>query len=123
MIQHVRSKLAKTGALLRRHDLRSLIPDTRRLSKQSLSDMMNAYGMVYVKPDIGTFGSGVIRVERASEGYRAQLGDRAYKFGTIDALYDGLLRMKHRGAYIVQRGIHLLKHTGRRFDKIGRAHV
>src|SRR5690606_9824616 len=58
----------------------------------------------------------VIRVERSAEGYRAQLGTRAYKFGSIDALYAGLLRLKHRGTYVIQRGIHLLKHKGRRFD-------
>ena len=115
-IQRVLSKLAKTDVLLKHGELRDHIPDTRKLSHQSITDMIHTYGMVYVKPDVGTFGSGVIRVERAPEGFRAQLGTRVYKFGSIDGLYAGLLRIKHRGTYVVQRGIHLLKHKGRRFD-------
>ncbi|AGA59769.1 glutathione synthase/ribosomal protein S6 modification enzyme (glutaminyl transferase) [Thermobacillus composti KWC4] len=115
-IKRVRSKLAKTEVLIRHPGLRELIPETRRLSQQSLSDMLHHYGMVYVKPDKGTFGKGVIRVERTSTGYLARVDTRSYRFGSIDSLYDGLQRLKRKGLYVVQRGIRLLKHKGRRFD-------
>ena len=115
-IQRVRSKLAKTEVLMRNAELRDLIPETRRLTRGSLSDMLDRYGMVYVKPDKGTFGFGVIRVDRKSDGYLARIDTRSAKYGSVDSLYDGLRRLKRRGVYIVQRGVHLLKHKGRRFD-------
>lgn len=115
-IQRVRSKLAKTKVLQRHAGLSDMIPDTRRLSFQALADMLRAYGMVYVKPDRGTFGKGVIRVEQTSTGYLARVDTRSYRFGSIDSLYAGLMRLKQKRVYIVQRGIHLLKHKGRRFD-------
>ncbi|REK53524.1 MAG: ATP-binding protein [Thermobacillus sp.] len=115
-IQRVRSKLAKTEVLMRHAGLREQIPETRRLSRESLSDMLHRYGMIYVKPDGGTFGKGVIRIERTSTGYLARVDTRSYRFGSIDSLYDGLQRLKRKGLYLAQRGIHLLKHKGRRFD-------
>jgi len=115
-IQRVRSKLAKTEVLMRNAGLRELIPDTRRLTRESLSDMLHRYGMVYVKPDKGTYGKGVIRVERTSDGYLARTGTRSFRFGSTDSLYDGLQRLKNKGVYVAQRGIRLLKYKGRRFD-------
>ena len=115
-IERVRSKLAKIEVLMRHAELRELIPETRKFTLGSLSDMLDRYRMVYVKPDKGTFGLGVIRVERKSDGYLARIDTRSFRFGSIDSLYDGLRRLKRRRAYIVQRGVHLLKHRGRRFD-------
>ena len=115
-IKRVRSKIAKTEVLMRHAGLRELVPDTRRLSQQSLADMLHRYGMIYVKPDKGTFGKGVIRVERSSSGYLARIDTRSYRYGSIDSLYDGLQRLKRKGPYLAQRGIRLLKHKGRRFD-------
>jgi len=115
-IERVRSKLAKTEVLMRHAELRDLIPETRKFSRSALSDMLDRYGMVYVKPDKGTYGLGVIRVERKPDGYLARIDTRSHRYGSIDSLYDGLRRLKRKRTYIVQRGIHLLKHRGRRFD-------
>jgi len=115
-IKRVRSKLAKTEVLMRHAGLRELIPETRRLSRESLSDMLHRYGMIYVKPDKGTYGNGVIRVERKQDGYLARIDTRSFRYGSIDSLYDGLQRLKRKGTYIAQRGIRLLKYKGRRFD-------
>lgn len=115
-IRRVRSKLAKTEVLMRHAGLRDHIPETRRLSRESLADMLHRYDMVYVKPDRGTYGKGVIRVERTQAGYQARFDTRSLRYGSIDSLYDGLQILKRKGTYVVQRGIRLLKHKGRRFD-------
>lgn len=75
--------------------------------------------MVYVKPIIGAFGNGVIRVERLSEpsqGYRYQIQKKDYSAETFDELYRALQRYTSRKKYLVQKGIDLLKHQNRRFD-------
>ncbi|MCR2808060.1 YheC/YheD family protein [Paenibacillus soyae] len=118
-IRRVRSKWAKTKVLLRSQDLRPYLPLTKRFSRESLRSMLERYEMVYVKPTIGSFGYGVIRVEKLSEpaaGYRYQIQKEGYEAATFDELYRGLQRYMNGKPYLVQKGIHLLKHQRRRFD-------
>lgn len=96
--------------------VRSHIPDTKPLTRGNLHSMLSRYGMVYVKPDKGTFGMGVIRVEATGEGYKYQTGTAIRSFSSFDGLYADLLQATRKRRYLVQKGIHLLKHNGRRFD-------
>ncbi|GBG06935.1 endospore coat-associated protein [Paenibacillus agaridevorans] len=118
-IQRVRSKWAKTKVLLRSAEMHSYIPQTKRFSRETLHRMLQEYEMVYVKPVSGTYGNGVIRVERTGEqgsGYRFQHGTTVRSAAIFDALFEALSAYVSRKGYIVQKGIHLLKHRGRRFD-------
>ncbi|WP_339205840.1 YheC/YheD family protein [Paenibacillus sp. FSL K6-3182] len=118
-IQRVTSKWAKTKVMLKSDYLRSYMPPTKLFGRGSLQSMLSEYGMVYVKPINGTFGNGVIRVERTTVpalGYRYQLGTKILFFSTLDQLYHKLAQQTKKRSYLVQRGIHLLKHQKRRFD-------
>ncbi|MNW09489.1 hypothetical protein D3C71_2064970 [compost metagenome] len=55
-------KWAKTNVLLRDRELRKYVPTTKRLSVNALQSMLDSFGMVYVKPAIGSMGKGVMRV-------------------------------------------------------------
>jgi len=118
-IQRVVSKLAKTRVLLADPELRPFVPQTLPFSPSSLEDMLGRFGMVYVKPVNGTFGQGVIRVERRAGRrypYRYQSGVRTDRCSSVGVLYRKLLRVKKPGSYLVQQGIELLKYRKRRFD-------
>jgi len=118
-IQRVTSKQAKTDALLADAKLQAFVPDTRGFSEQTVRHMLDRYGMIYVKPVKGTFGNGVIRVERLdgeADPYVFQSGERQYRFDTFDRMYGKLLTVKRNRAYLAQQGIHLLKYNNRRFD-------
>ncbi|NIK79305.1 glutathione synthase/RimK-type ligase-like ATP-grasp enzyme [Paenibacillus castaneae] len=118
-IQRVQSKWAKTKVMLKSDYLRQYMPDTKLFSHSSLKSMLLEYGMIYVKPINGTFGNGVIRVERTfvpSIGYRYQLEQKILFFSSIDSLYRRLASQIKNRRYIVQKGIHLLRHQKRRFD-------
>ncbi len=117
-IRRVRSKWAKTKVLLRSSEMHEYIPLTKRFGRETLHGMLQDYGMVYVKPVSGTYGNGVIRVERVREsgGYRYQIETKERTAPSMDALYEALSPYASRKGYIVQKGIHLLKHRGRRFD-------
>ncbi|WP_424769355.1 YheC/YheD family protein [Paenibacillus sp. sgz302251] len=118
-IQHVMSKWAKTRVLLRSGYLYKYIPDTKLFSRSSMLTMLKKYGMVYVKPVNGTFGNGVIRVERTNVptlGYRYQLDTVVRFFPTFKQLYQQLVKQQKSRRYIVQKGIHLLRYQKRRFD-------
>jgi glutathione synthase/RimK-type ligase-like ATP-grasp enzyme len=118
-IQRVSSKRAKTNALLADPQLKGFVPVTRGFSRSIVEQMLQHYGMIYVKPVNGTFGNGVIRIEKYADQpfpYFFQSGIRKYTFSTFDKMYRKLLLVKRPRAYLVQQGIHLLKYKGRRFD-------
>ncbi|WP_054025780.1 YheC/YheD family protein [Bacillus sp. FJAT-28004] len=118
-IQRVTSKWAKTKVLLTSGYLRTYMPATNLFGHGSLQSMLNEYGMVYVKPTNGTFGNGVIRVEKTTLpalGYRYQLGTKILSFPTFEQMYHKLSQQTKKRSYLVQRGIHLLRHQKRRFD-------
>ncbi|WP_270167039.1 YheC/YheD family protein [Paenibacillus sp. SYP-B4298] len=115
-IQRVTSKWEKTNVLLRNTATQSLIPHTAKLNKERLEEMLGRYGMVYLKPNRGTFGQGVIRIEKQEGRYTSQTGTTARTYSSVDALYAALKQSTGRRLYLIQRGIHLLKHRNRRFD-------
>lgn len=119
-ITRVTSKLRKTAALLREERLKAYVPATAQMNRHTVRKMLDKYRMVYVKPNVGTFGNGVIRVEKRGEGrddaYWFQSGAKARSFRSFDAMYAPLSRVKVKRPYLVQKGIHMLKHNGRRFD-------
>ncbi len=77
--------------------------------------MLNKHKMVYIKPINGSFGQGVIRVEK-NENYRFQSGKAARSFRTFLGLFGALNKAKLNRSYLVQQGIHLLTHQKRIFD-------
>ncbi|TYP75330.1 YheC/YheD family protein [Paenibacillus methanolicus] len=116
-IQRVRSKWAKTSVLLRSPLLAPRIPDTKLWSADTLATMLDQYGMVYVKPDGGTFGKGVMRVWKAGEGeYSFQSGTVAHALTSVSSLVEQLESIIGGRGYLIQRGISLLQLEGRSFD-------
>lgn len=116
MQRFVHSKWRKTQALLKQESVQPHIPETERMTKEHLEGMLSKYRMVYIKPDKGSYGNGVMRVEKRENGYVYQSGIVARTFSTYQPLYEALLRATRGRTYLVQKGIHLLKYQGRRFD-------
>lgn len=115
MPRHVYSKWRKTQALMANAELRSHVPHTKQLSKGSLEDMLARYGMVYIKPDKGSHGIGVGKVQRQGERYCWQEGLRKRCFASYGALYKAI-RLSAKGQYLVQKGIVLQTYNKRPFD-------
>ncbi|NEW09821.1 YheC/YheD family protein [Paenibacillus sp. SYP-B3998] len=118
--RYVHSKWLKTQAVVAAKELRSHVPLTKRMTRESLLEMLNTYKMIYIKPDMGMFGNGVIRVERAEgaaeKPYSYQLGVHLKRFDNFDEMYASIYKVTHRRRYLAQKGIHLLKYKGNRFD-------
>ncbi|XMB29044.1 YheC/YheD family protein [Paenibacillus sp. BR2-3] len=113
----VQSKWIKTKLLLQNSFIKKFIPDTRKFNRSNLEQMIHSYGMVYVKPERGTYGNGVIRAERGDRhGYTYQIEEIIRTFETFDAFYKSLAKRTGGRSYLIQKGIHLLKHNQRRFD-------
>jgi glutathione synthase/RimK-type ligase-like ATP-grasp enzyme len=119
MQRYVTSKWVKTAALLENDKLRLHVPKTVRMTRDSLQSMLHEYRMIYIKPDIGMFGNGVMRVEWNPEiipSYKYQLRESPRSFMSFDSMYDDILRKTKKRTYLAQKGIQLLKYHKRRFD-------
>ncbi len=142
-IQRVSSKWAKTRVILQNRQLAIFIPETRRYSLDHLTELLDVYGTVYIKPDRGTYGIGVMRAERRivhlSPGgqtkNRDSAGEEAEEPGTQEQimyvlryakdaevyssaaeLHNAILPKLKGRPYLVQQGIDLLKYHERPFD-------
>ncbi|WP_342592416.1 YheC/YheD family protein [Cohnella thailandensis] len=114
--RNVLSKWLKTKAILKDPAVRGLVPETRRMNEKSLREMLDRYKMVYIKPETGTYGNGVMRVEQGNGFYSYQADERKRVFTSFRSMYRSIVRDKRKRPYLVQKGIHLLKYKGRRFD-------
>ncbi|SMF74916.1 YheC/D like ATP-grasp [Paenibacillus uliginis N3/975] len=110
------SKMHKTNLMLNNSKLAKHIPLTKRLNRQLLSRMLEQHGMIYVKPDKGSQGKGVIRVEKIKQGYRYQSGVKVFTFTSFSSMFSSICKHFGHRQYLVQKGVHLLKYNGRPFD-------
>ncbi|MCQ6562308.1 YheC/YheD family protein [Paenibacillus mendelii] len=114
--QAVSSKLTKTKVVLHSKELARHVPSTRPFSRDRLLTMLECCRMVYVKPDTGSQGIGVIRVEKKEGGFRYQSGSRKHEFSTFQAMFTSIQRRIGSRRYLIQKGIHVLRYSGRPFD-------
>ncbi|MDI4648717.1 YheC/YheD family protein [Cohnella hashimotonis] len=114
--QTVSSKLVKTGLLLG-GKLGRHVPVTVPFSWERLQKMLEECGMVYVKPDTGSQGIGIMKVERMARGrLRYQLGTERHDFGTYADMYRSMRRRMGRRRHLIQQGVQVLRYEGRPFD-------
>ncbi|MFB9328725.1 YheC/YheD family protein [Paenibacillus aurantiacus] len=116
MSKFIGSKWKKTIAIQKDVRVARSIPETVLMTKESLGRLLNRYGMVYIKPVHGSFGSGVMRVDKVKSTYRYQLGRKIKNYSAIGPMYAAILKDTKQKRYLVQRGIHLLPFNGRPFD-------
>lgn len=113
----INSKWIKTKFLLQHPVLRKYIPETVRYSSENLNDMLDKYGMVYIKPNKGSCGNGVIKVIKYSRNkYGYHIGEAPRSFSSYKDMYQSLCKKKYNRDYLIQKGIDLLTYQKRIFD-------
>ncbi len=112
-------KWKKTVLMKKQARLRKHMPHTRLATRKNVRSLLDRYGMAYVKPARGSQGRGVMRMEkreRKKMPYSYQLGERKRSFRTFARAYAAIVEQMDGDRHVVQQGIRLLKHKGRRFD-------
>lgn len=112
----VSSKWVKTQILARSAALKPHIPTTTYLRRKSLLRLLQRHRMVYVKPVSGSRGIGVMRIELLGGKWVVQDGMKRLAFGSFQQQYLWLRRRVQGEAYLVQRGIYVLRLKGRPID-------
>lgn len=123
-IQRISSKWEKTLILKKKESLRPYIPSTKRFSYDNLQNMVELYGLVFVKPDQGTYGNGVMSIEPWQDDldpnnpmrYKLRFGIQSEYFPTLEELYLALEQKIGNRPYLVQRGIRTLTYRRKKFD-------
>lgn len=104
----VRSKMKKTIPLIQDQNLSLHVPETHWYSKESLRRMVQSYPQVYIKPNMGSQGSGISRVKRISKSkYELSYEDTTKLVSFPDVVKDLTDRFSTRRDYLVQEGIDL----------------
>lgn len=110
-------KWLKHESLWSEPDLRSVLPETKLFSPQSFTQMIERHDVLFLKPDLGMQGQGIVKVKRGKEGaciVRTASNQARYRDADVAAR-----KLKQRigsKAYIVQQGIDLLRIQGRPVD-------
>lgn len=105
---------------------RSLVPNTKRLrSSDSLAAMLSQYGRLYLKPESGKAGNGIMLLKEdhvdssmmyslTIQGERRR--DEIYKTSKLPLLWKRIKAETRGVPYIMQQGIELAKYHNRHFD-------
>jgi hypothetical protein len=129
-IQRISSKWAKTKVLLQNEHISAHIPVTCKYSPGALASMLNEFTIVFLKPDIGTYGHGVMCIEQLTQQiphpdddiltidiiYQLRYDTETTMFNSLMDLQLGLEPYIHNYTYLIQQGIHLLQYNNRPFD-------
>lgn len=116
--QHVRSKWKVHQLLSKNPKLVDHLPKTTWLSLSGLRNMLGEFDVLYVKPNIGTHGKGIVRVEKVSDGQILVRDGFLQKYFQQDQAVYRMIRSKHalKKEYIIQQGIQLGTVDERPFD-------
>jgi hypothetical protein len=105
--------------LLKRSNLRPYVPDTFLYNEANVSELLEKYKLIYIKPSYGSMGKSVYRVELKDDGdIHISLHSLAPRYicrknEDIQEKLDELLGLKK---YMVQQGIHVSLLDQRYFD-------
>lgn len=103
--------------LLRRNSaFRSHLPVSRPFGKQSLRGMLAVHNSLYVKPQSGSVGSGIIRLRRLN----GAIWSVRTSHGTVKIpqkrLFGMLSKLTRGKSYLIQKSIDLATYKGRPYD-------
>lgn len=126
-IRRVSSKWKKTAVLLKDPQIAVYVPETRKYNQNNLEKMMNSHRTVYVKPEHGSQGKGIMRVEKpnsssdethsSNESEHVLHYEKTKKtYTSVTDLHQKIQKRMNGKSYLIQRGIRLLKHQGCPFD-------
>lgn len=113
----VKGKMVKHKLMKKNSSLSPHIPKTRWLSSSKAIHMLESHPTVFVKPDGGSGGSGILRIRKTStDDYEIRNGKDLKRVGSHTLSRTLRKYQKSSTKYIVQNGIDLGRYHGKVFD-------
>jgi hypothetical protein len=107
--------------LLLNPEIRVSLPETEPATRQSINEMMTRHHTLILKPNSGSIGKGIMKLERTDSGnwslyYRGDQRGNYRKSEFRKQLPIVLIRAIHKKPYLVQQRLPLAEFEGRPFD-------
>ncbi len=115
--RYVTSKMKKTKPLLGHRAVAKHIPATHWYTPARLINMLSLYPVLYIKPDRGSCGKGIIRVKKQSaKTSLISCNKTSIKVPSKDLVKEIEKRMRRGKNYVIQQGITLATYRNKPFD-------
>lgn len=124
-VQRVSSKWTKTKIILKNKGLASYVPATSLYSFDELEHMLEAHTLIYIKPDRGTYGNGVMCAEQiynreadsnVEKTYVLRYETKTEHFTELEQLHKTIRNLCQGKEYLIQQGIRMLRYNDCPFD-------
>lgn len=115
-VKYKMGKLGKYQFMKKYKKIHIFLPDTRKATLPNIKIMLRSYRSVYLKPDEGTGGHGIYKIDKGKNTFILRTGSNSRIFSSLHDLYTSIRSILFKDKYIVQEGIELLKHNNRPFD-------
>lgn len=109
-------KMKKHIEMMQVPELRPYLPKTYWFSREKARKLLKLYSTIFIKPNHGSQGKGIIRVQKKQGVFevcyddKRQLVPKHSLYKTINSY------LKPSRKYLIQQGIHLAKHQNSIFD-------
>jgi len=115
--KYIKSKMQKGTPLIHDHILSRHVPETHWYNAATLTKMLTAFPVIYIKPDTGSSGTGIIRVKRLNNSESLISFKASSKKYPNTKIASEVAKRMHRGKkYIIQQGIPLATYQKKPFD-------
>ncbi|WP_058303276.1 YheC/YheD family protein [Gorillibacterium timonense] len=112
----VKGKMIKHQVLLNSPEVHPHLPETNWFSTSRALQMLKKYPSIFIKPNGGTGGAGIIRVRKIGSSYEIALGKNR-KSHSYPSLIKAFRTYEQSATpYLVQRGLDLATYKGKLFD-------
>ncbi|MCS1351859.1 YheC/YheD family protein [Mechercharimyces sp. CAU 1602] len=109
-------KMLQSNVLANHDTTRHYVPETRCYSWKNVKEMIEQYASLYLKPQIGWQGRGILRIDRTPSNYILRTLDQTFHCCDLPELKKTLRLQMNDQSYIIQQGIESLTKDGRPFD-------
>ncbi|MFE5317998.1 YheC/YheD family protein [Paenibacillus sp. NPDC056579] len=109
-------KLRKHFYMTRFKVVRRHLPDTRKATRDNLRAMLRAYPSLFLKPDLGSGGHGILKIMKTPSSYTVKYGTETKHYTSFRSLYTMIRPLLLKRRYVLQKGIRLLRIKQRPFD-------
>jgi YheC/D like ATP-grasp len=113
----IKGKMVKHKSLSQRAELRPYLPELHWYTAQRALIMLDSHSSIFMKPDRGSGGSGIVKINKKGGGtYQIRIGHKRKKVGlsSLRRFLNGY--QSPPKTYVVQRGIELARYNGNVFD-------
>ncbi|MDT2276481.1 hypothetical protein P7H20_18940 [Paenibacillus larvae] len=113
----IKGKMVKHNTLSKRAELRPYLHELHWYTAQRALLMLDSHSSIFIKPDRGSGGSGIVKINKKGGGtYQIRIGHKRKKVGlsSLRRFLNGYQNPPK--TYVVQRGIELARYKGNVFD-------